>query len=86
MNETTALETAAIDQLKTAFTAETAVFLERAEQKLALARSLNDQEAMVKEHIKMQWMKEARGIFQACYLDVVARSENKPGASQVIFL
>jgi hypothetical protein len=86
MDQTTAIETAVIDQLKAAFAAETAVFLEKSAQKLTLARALNDQEAMVKQHIKIQVMKEARGIFQACYLDVVARSENEPGASQVIFL
>jgi hypothetical protein len=86
MNETTASETAVIDRLKTAFAAETAAFLEKTEQKLALARALNDQEAMVKEHIKIQVMKEARGIFQACYLDVVQSREREPGSSPVIFI
>jgi hypothetical protein len=86
MNETTALETADIDQLKAAFAAATAAFMEKTEQKLILARTLNDRESMVKEHIKMQVMKEARGIFHSCYLNVLQNKENEPGLSPVIFL
>jgi hypothetical protein len=86
MNETAALETADIDRLKAAFAAATAAFMEKTEQKLALARALNDQEAMVKEHIKMQVMKEAQGIFQGCFLDVVQSREREPGSSPVIFV
>jgi hypothetical protein len=86
MNKTTALETAEIDRLKTAFATATADFLERTEQKLALARALNDQEAMVKEHIKIQVMKEAQGIFQSCYLNILQSKEREPGASPVIFI
>ena len=86
MNETTALETAAIDQLKEAFAVETAALMEKIEQKLALARALNDQEAMVKEHITMQVMKEAQAIFQSCYLNIVQNKEQEPGSSPVIFI
>jgi hypothetical protein len=86
MNETAALETADIDRLKAAFAAAKTAFMEKTEQKLALARTLNDQEAMVKEHIKIQVMKEAQGIFQSCYLDVVQSRERKPGSSPVIFI
>jgi cobalamin biosynthesis protein CbiG len=86
MNGTTALETADIDQLKAAFAAATAAFLEKTEQKLILARTLNDRESMVKEHIKMQVMKEARGIFHRCYLNVLQNKESEPGLSPVIFL
>lgn len=86
MNQTKVSDASDINRLKTAFAAATVDFLEKTEQKLALARALNDREAMVKEHMKMHVMKEARGIFQACYLDVVARSDSEPGASQVIFL
>jgi hypothetical protein len=86
MIETAALETADIDRLKAAFGAATTAFMERTEQKLALARALNDQEAMVKEHIKIQVIKEAQGIFQSCYLDVVQSREREPGSSPVIFI
>jgi hypothetical protein len=86
MNQIKVSDASDIDRLKAAFAAATAAFMEKTEQKLALARALNDQEAMVKEHIKMQVMKEARGIFQACYLDVVQNKELEPGSSPVIFI
>jgi hypothetical protein len=60
-----------IERLKAAFAEATNVFLEQAEQKLALARALNDQDLIVIEQIKMKVMKGARGIFQRCYLQVL---------------
>jgi hypothetical protein len=86
MDQTAALETADIDRLKAAFAAATTAFMEKTEQKLALARALNDREAMVKEHIKIQVMKEAQGIFQSCYLDVVQSRDREPGSSPVVFI
>jgi hypothetical protein len=60
-----------IDRLKAAFADVTDTFLEQAEQKLALAHALDDQDLVIKEQIKMEVMKSARGIFQRCYLQVL---------------
>jgi hypothetical protein len=71
MEETMNQYPAEIDRLKAAFAEATAAFLEQAEQKLALALALNDQDLVVKEQIKMEVMKSARGIFQRCYSQVL---------------
>jgi hypothetical protein len=67
MEETMNQHPAEIDRLKAAFAEATTAFLEQAEQKLALAHAINDDDQVVKEQIKVAVMKSARSIFQGCY-------------------
>ncbi len=56
-----------LDTLAHSFERATGSFLTQAEQRLELARAMQDQEAIVREHIKMEVMKAARGLFRGSF-------------------
>lgn len=70
MDEIMRREIPDVDKLKMAFEYVTDAFFEQTQRKLDLARAMNDREAIVKEQIKIEVMKGARGIFQSCYARV----------------
>lgn len=63
-----------IEQLADAFGLATAKFLEETERKVELARAMQDQEMLVKEHIKSEVVKSVRQIFEANFKRITGRN------------
>jgi len=63
-----------IEKLAQAFGWITGSYIEHAEGEIELARATGDQEAVIREQIKMEMMKHARSIFQDVYRRVTRRS------------
>jgi len=63
----------ALQRLANRFDALSAGFTREAEQKLALARAMADEEAVVREHIKIQVMRAARKMFAGSYREATGR-------------
>ncbi len=63
-----------IEKLAQAFGWITGSYVERAEGEIELAGAMGDQEAVIREQIKMEMMKHARSIFQDVYRRVTRRS------------
>lgn len=66
-------ECPALQQLADRFDALSAGFTREAEQKLALARAMADDEAVVREHIKIQVMLAARKMFAGSFREATGR-------------
>jgi hypothetical protein len=77
-----------VDKLKAAFGSLSDAFLRNAEKKLEMAQAMRDEDAVIKEQIKMEMMKLARGMLQNCYLRVTqlrshaAAQPRRPGDSR----
>jgi hypothetical protein len=56
-----------IDKLKTFFGQITSRIVEYAENEIELAKAMQDRESLVKQQIKMETIKSARGIFARGY-------------------
>lgn len=63
-----------IEKLAKAFGWITSGYVERGEDEIELARAMGDQEAVIREQIKLEMMKHARSIFQDVYRRVTRRS------------
>jgi hypothetical protein len=63
-----------IEQLADAFGLATAKFLEETERRAELARAMQDQEMLVKEHIKSEVVKSVRQIFEANFKRITGRN------------
>jgi hypothetical protein len=63
-----------IEKLAQGFGWITASYVEQAEGEIELARAMGDQEAVIREQIKMEMIKHARSIFQDVYRQVTRRS------------
>ncbi len=64
----------ALRQLAARFDAQSGGFTREAEHKLALARAMGDEEAVVREHIKIQVMRVARTMFAGSFREATGRS------------
>jgi hypothetical protein len=73
MNEIVASDRPAIVKLVLSFDEITGRIIADSEQEIQVLRALHDQEALVKEHIKMETLKHARTILQECYQRVTGR-------------
>ena len=67
-------EYSALQHIAKRFDALSAGFTREAEQKLALARAMADEEAVVREHIKIQVMLAARKMFAGSFREATGRS------------
>lgn len=70
MNE---MQADALKRLATRFDDLSAGFTREAENKLALARSMGDDDAVVREHIKIEVMRAARKMFAGSYREATGR-------------
>ena len=66
-------ETETLDHLAARFDALSGGFTREAEHKLALARSMRDDEAIVREHIKIEVMRAARKMFAGSFREATGR-------------
>jgi hypothetical protein len=62
-----------IEKLTQAFQWMTSRILALSEKEIELARAMKDEEALIREQIKYEVMKSARGIFQECYRAMFGR-------------
>jgi hypothetical protein len=62
-----------VEKLAQSFRSITDRYVEHAEAQVELARAMKDQEALVKEHIKLGVMNHARSIFQDCFRSITGR-------------
>lgn len=62
-----------IEKLVQAFDRITRSVIETARREIELARAMQDQETVVKQQIRMAGMKDARAIFQNCYLRITGK-------------
>ncbi len=56
-----------VDKVAQAFDHITCSIIEHAQHEIELARAMFDEDTVVKQQVKMETMKGARGIFQDCY-------------------
>jgi hypothetical protein len=61
------------EKLAAAFDHTTKRIIEHAQYEIELARAKHDREAVIKQQIKMETLKHARGIFQDCFQWVLGR-------------
>jgi len=61
------------EKVAAAFDHTTQSIIEHAQYEIELARAKHDQEAVIKQQVKMETMKHARGIFQNCFQLVLGR-------------
>jgi hypothetical protein len=62
-----------IEKLAKTFEMVTGMYIEDYERQVDLLRSVKERDALVKEQIKLELMKHARGIFADCYFRVAGR-------------
>ena len=62
-----------VDKLAQTFDFITSRFVDHADAQIELARAMKDQQALVKEQIKLGVMQHARSIFQDCHRSVIGR-------------
>ena len=74
LREIVKLELPDVDKLTQAFLFITGRYIDHAEAQIELASAMKDQEALVKERIKLGVMKHARSIFQDCHRSVTGRT------------
>lgn len=67
------VETDALKRLAARFDALSAGFTRESENKLALARSMGDDDAVVREHIKIEVMRAARKMFAGSYREATGQ-------------
>jgi len=63
-----------VDKLKEFFGQVTAQIVQYAEREIELARAMQDRESLVKQQIKMETIKTARGIFARGYQIATGRT------------
>jgi len=61
-------------RLARAFDGLTSFIIEGTERQIDLARAMRDEQEVVKQQIKMETLKHARGIFQTCYRGVTGKA------------
>jgi hypothetical protein len=61
------------DKLAAAFDHTTNRIIEHAQNEIELSRAKHDRDAVIKQQIKMETLKHARGIFQDCFQLVLGR-------------
>ena len=67
------VETEALKHLAARFDELSACFTREAEHKLTLARSMHDEQAAVREHIKIEVMRAARKMFAGSYREATGQ-------------
>jgi hypothetical protein len=67
------MDLAESDKLALAFNWTTKRVLSFAEKEIELARAMKDQETLIREQIKLEVTKSARGIFQDCFRSILGR-------------
>ena len=61
------------EQMAIAFGSLTRLIIEESMRQVELARASQDREEAVKQQIKLETMKHARGLFRTCYWHITGR-------------
>lgn len=67
------LDATEAEKLAVAFGDLTGYIIKGSERQVELARASQDREEAVKQQIKLETMKHARGLFETCYLHITGK-------------